>query len=123
MRSRRVAGPAISGVRCYLLPALGVGVGVPRTATTAGGGTPGGAVGTLRCGLAGGGAAAPAEAAAALDAVAPLLRPLDDLGLLHQLDHDHRGGVAGARAELEDAGVAAGPVEEARRDLGEQLVD
>src|SRR6266536_4556547 len=29
MRSRRVAGPAISGVRCYLLPALGVGVGVP----------------------------------------------------------------------------------------------
>src|SRR3954449_2268828 len=42
---------------------------------------------------------------------------------LHQLQQHHLGGVGAARAQLEDPGVAAGPLRVPRRDLLEQLVD
>ena len=44
-------------------------------------------------------------------------------GRLDELDVDHLGRVAATRTELEDAGVAAGPLRVARGDLLEQLVD
>ena len=40
-----------------------------------------------------------------------------------ELEEHHLGRVAATRAELEDAGVAAGPLRVARSDLLEQLVD
>ena len=42
--------------------------------------------------------------------------------VVDELEVDHVGGVALARAELDDPRVAAGPLREARRDVGEQLV-
>src|SRR5207247_1054755 len=42
--------------------------------------------------------------------------------VVHELQIDHVGRVTLTRAELDDPGIAAGPVREARRDLGEQLV-
>ena len=44
-------------------------------------------------------------------------------GALDELDEDHLGRVAAARAELQDAGVAAGTLGVAGGELDEQLVD
>ena len=70
-------------------------------------------------------------AAAAATGASDLLRslhPTRPVGLRrhrllpHQLDHGHRGVVALARLDLDDAGVAAVAVGEERPDLGEQGV-
>jgi hypothetical protein len=42
--------------------------------------------------------------------------------VVHELEVGHRGGVALARPDLDDARVAAGPLREARGDVGEKQV-
>src|SRR6185503_8196228 len=55
-----------------------------------------------------------------LGVLLPLL--LGRLGPVHQLEHDHGGAIARARAGMDDPGIAAVPVREPRRDGVEELL-